>query len=164
VPAGAEGLIFLPYLSGERAPIWNSNAKGTMFGLTLRHGREHMVRAAMEGVAMGITSIAKVLAELAGPAQSIRASGGFANSPLWLQMLADMMDAEVEVPDVHEASALGAAMLALCAVGELSDWTDMKDSIRITDRYIPNPEHRSVYSELSAQFTSLYAALAPSFE
>jgi gluconokinase len=164
VPAGAEGLIFLPYLLGERAPIWNSNAKGTMYGLTLQHGREHMVRAAMEGVTMGVASVAKVLAELTGSAQSIRASGGFAASPLWLQMLADIMDAEVEVPDVHEASALGAAILALCAIGELNDWTDMKDNIRITDRYFPNPELRSIYSELFERFISLYAALAPSFE
>lgn len=156
VPAGAEGLIFLPYLSGERAPIWDPEVKGSMVGLTLRHGREHMVRAAMEGVAMSIASVAKVLTDLAGPFGIIRASGGFAISPLWLQMIADTMDAEVEVPDVHEASALGAAMLALCVIGELNDWSDMKDSIRIIDKCKPNPNLRTVYAELFEQFNRLY--------
>ncbi|MFP3325717.1 FGGY-family carbohydrate kinase, partial [Planococcus sp. SIMBA_160] len=86
-----EGLLFLPFLTGERAPYWNPNARGTFFGIGLQHKREHFIRAVLEGVIMSLFSIGVALRDLTGSAKDVRASGGFARSPLWRQILADTM-------------------------------------------------------------------------
>lgn len=110
VPPGADGLLFLPYLLGERAPIWDASARGAFVGLAIEHRREHMIRAAMEGVLLHLHTIGSILAEQT-PLRRIVAGGGFAKSPLWLQMLADVFQLPVEAPAMVESSALGAVML-----------------------------------------------------
>lgn len=164
VPAGAEGLLFLPFLSGERAPYWNANARGLFFGLSLHHKREHFIRAVLEGVIFSVFSVAVALRDLAGPAQDIRASGGFARSPLWRQILADVLGREVMVPESHEASALGAAVLALHAVGEMPDLHTIKEWIEIRHRHQPDSQNTETYLQLFYLYERIYRRLTDEFD
>jgi gluconokinase len=163
IAAGSEGLLFLPFLTGERAPIYNSEARGTYFGMHLGHRREHFVRAGLEGVMFAVLSVAEALKDLAGPAREVRASGGFAKSPLWLQMLADMLGQEVQVPRVTEASALGAAVLAMQGLGEMQDWSRIKEWTPIAHRVEPNLRDAELYRELFTVYEQLRGALPEHF-
>ncbi|MCQ2570200.1 MAG: gluconokinase, partial [Limosilactobacillus sp.] len=98
VPAGSDGLIFHPYLGGERAPIWDANARGSFFGLTRTHTRAHMARAALEGIVYNLYTVMLALEEVAGKPKEIMATGGFARSALWRQMLADIFESPVTIP------------------------------------------------------------------
>ena len=101
-PCGIRELTFHPYLAGERAPLWNSNARASFFGLGLHHHKEHMLRAAMEGVIFNLYSVMLAIQEQIGTPTLIKATGGFASSPLWRQMLADIFDQPVIIPTHHE--------------------------------------------------------------
>lgn len=133
VPPGSDGLIFLPFLTGERAPVWNDNARGIIFGLDLHHGREHLARATMEGVCFSLYSVALALQDLSGPFREIRATGGFTRSPLWLQILADIFGQEVSVPSGIEGACLGAALLGMKAMGEI-------ENLKIVHQILPRGE------------------------
>jgi gluconokinase len=164
VPAGAEGLLFLPFLTGERAPYWNANARGLFFGISLHHKREHFIRAVLEGVIMGVFSVGVALRDLAGPAKDIRASGGFARSAVWRQILSDMMGRELIVPESHEASAFGAAVLALYAIGQVDSLERIKEWIHITHRHEPNLRNTEIYMELYYMYERLYRKLESEFD
>ncbi|WP_058301741.1 gluconokinase [Gorillibacterium timonense] len=164
VPPGSDGLIFLPYLLGERSPYWNSNARGVFFGLSMSHSKNHMIRAVMEGVVYGLHSVAAALEELTGSATEVRASGGFARSPLWRQMLADVLGKSVHVMDSVESSGVGAAYLGLWAMGEVPDLTGIRDWTRVQDSHSPDPATGELYRELTDQFDRLYERLAPEFD
>ncbi|SFJ43166.1 gluconokinase [Thermoflavimicrobium dichotomicum] len=164
VPAGSEGLLFLPFLSGERAPYWNANARGVFFGIGMHHKREHFIRAVLEGVIFSILSVGVALHDLVGPAKDIRASGGFAKSPTWRQILSDVMGRELLVPESHEASALGAAALALYALGEMKELKEVKDWIRISHRHQPHIENTEVYMEMFYMYERVYHKLKDEFE
>lgn len=154
---GAAGLLFLPLLAGERAPFWNGNARGVFFGLSLRHERKHMVRAAMEGVMFQIAAIASLLEapEAGGKPVEAVAGGGFAKSPLWCQILADMLGIPVAIPDTVESSGLGAARLGMYAVGAADalehDWCR-----NAPVRYEPDGERHGAYRELFGTYIRLY--------
>nr|WP_200931588.1 FGGY family carbohydrate kinase [Paenibacillus sp. Leaf72] len=163
VSSGADGLLLLPFLSGERAPYWNASARGVFFGLNLQHKREHLIRAGLEGVIYSILSVGEALQEIAGPAREIRASGGFAKSPIWRQMLSDMLGRELLVPESHEASALGAAIVAMQALGHISSMDEARDWIHIAGRHEPCLDRHAIYSELFAIYTRLYERLEPEF-
>jgi gluconokinase len=163
VAPGADGLLFLPFLAGERAPIYNSEARGTFFGVGLRHKQEHFIRAGLEGVMFAVLSVAQALKDLAGPAREIRASGGFTKSPLWRQMLADMLGQEVRIPRVTEASALGAAVMALQGLGEIADWRQVKEWTPIAQTVEPNLQHTEVYRELFGIYERLCGQLPEHF-
>jgi gluconokinase len=159
---GAEGLICLPFLSGERAPYWNANARGIFFGVGLNHHRSHFIRAVMEGILFNAYNITRALTELVLPTQEIYASGGFARSQLWLQMTADVFGSTVVVPEVFEASSFGAAVLAMYAIGELSQleevqsiiWSGRSDSSH--RRYQPNPVTTQQYNNSFRIYEQLY--------
>ncbi|MBD2256268.1 gluconokinase [Pseudanabaena sp. FACHB-2040] len=167
VPPGAEGLIFHPYLAGERSPLWDADARGSFFGLSLHHTRAHMVRAVMEGVLYNLHVVMRSLQDAVGTAKSIRASGGFVRSHLWRQMLSDIFDAEVIIPDSYESSCLGAAFLGLYALGHLSSLEDAADRFDQTYRHQPIAENVAqyckvmpVFTRLLEQFRGSYAQLA----
>jgi gluconokinase len=153
IAAGSDGLLFLPYILGERAPIWNANAKGVFFGLTIQHTKAHLVRACLEGVIFSIYSIAKVLAER-HEVMEIRASGGFAKSPLWLQILADVSNIKVLVSDTVESSALGAVILGAEAM-EIGINFESKS----TATYIPDATKWEMYQRRFERFRHLYDLL-----
>lgn len=111
VAPGADGLFFLPYLNGERAPLWESEATGSYIGLASRHTTGHMVRAAMEGVLFNLYEVWQLIQEVGGSSKTIKVTGGFLHSPLWKQMLVDIFGRAMQQPVSFESSCLGAVML-----------------------------------------------------
>lgn len=164
VPAGSGGLIFLPLLAGERAPYWNANARGVYFGLSLAHTKSHMIRAVLEGVMYRIHSVAEALTGLVGEPEEIRASGGFARSEFWRQMLADVMGTTLSVPDAIEASGLGAAQLGLFAMGEVKDFSGIHNWVKAGTRHVKQQENHDVYKRLTPLYQKVYHQLSREFD
>ena len=163
IPAGAEGLIFLPYLLGERAPYWNADARGLFFGVDIRHTRSHFTRAVMEGIIYGLCSVGKALEETAGPINVIYANGGFARSEHWVQMLADIFNKKVRVSASHETTALGAAVVGLEALGILQSVEEVARLVPVIKEFTPDPEKQEVYQQRFATFERLYQKLKDEF-
>lgn len=164
VPAGSGGLLFLPFLAGERAPYFNANARGVFFGLSLAHTKKHMIRAVMEGVMFRIHSVVGALRDVSGQEKEIRASGGFARSPFWCGLMSDVIGTPVGIPDTIESSGLGAAKLGLLAMGEVQDLTELDDWNRIPKVYQPNREKQVTYERLAAIYMNVYQHLRPDFD
>lgn len=158
VSPGSDGLIFLPFLSGERAPYWNANARGVLFGLALHHTKQHIARATLESVMYGMHNVRLVLEEQAGEAKEIRATGGFARSQLWLQIMADIFGREVVVAESHESSCLGAAVLAMVGLGLAPNIDVVHQMIRTAERKVPNAQAHGVYRELFEIYKQVYDA------
>ncbi|MBD1381561.1 gluconokinase [Metabacillus arenae] len=148
VKPGAEGLIFHPYLTGERAPLWDANARGSFFGLGMHHKREHMIRAVLEGINLNLYSVLLALEELIGVPRKVHATGGFARSEVWRQMLADVFNQEVVLPESVESSCLGACVLGLYSLGEISSLEEVEKMVGSTISHLPNKEVSKVYQEL----------------
>jgi len=164
VPPGCEGLLFLPYLSGERTPYPDPNARGVFFGITLRHGKAHLTRAVLEGVTYGLRDSLELMRALGLSIQQVRASGGGARSPLWRQMLADVFDTEIVTVKVTEGAAYGAALLAGVGAGVFRDVAQAcETAVRVTGRTEPGPAV-STYADYYPRYRALYPALAPEFE
>ena len=173
VPPGAEGLIFLPYLTGERTPYPDANARGTFFGLTLRHTRAHFTRAVLEGVSFALNDTFQIFQSLGVPMTEARTSGGGAKSPLWTQINADVTGHEHVTLSVDEGPALGAALLAAVGTGAYTTVADAcRAAIRPVTRVAPNPDahreygrfydiYRALYPTLKAQFAAVSAAALP---
>ncbi|HEY9763001.1 MAG TPA: gluconokinase [Trichocoleus sp.] len=155
VPPGSEGLIFHPYLAGERSPLWDANARGSFFGLTLHHTKAHLIRAVMEGVLLNLYVVMQSLQDAVGVTRSIRASGGFVRSHLWRQMLSDIFNAEVVIPDSYESSCLGAAFLGFYALGQMASLEEAADRFDETYRHQPIPENVAQYCQVIPRFTRL---------
>ncbi|MCR8633567.1 gluconokinase [Paenibacillus radicis (ex Xue et al. 2023)] len=164
VAAGSDGLIFLPLLAGERAPYWNANARGVFFGLSLYHQKTHMIRSVMEGVMYRIQSVLTALEELSGPTKEIRASGGFARSSFWLQMMSDVTGSSVVVPNSIESSGLGAAQLGLLAMGEIKDFSAVHQWMQIQHSHKTNNENYEHYQELTTIYSRVYHQLKDEFD
>ncbi|CAM3961912.1 gluconokinase [Paenibacillus alkaliterrae] len=148
VKPGSDGLIFHPYLAGERAPLWDANARGSYFGLGLHHKKEHLIRAALEGVIYNLYSVLMALEELTGKPKKIQATGGFARSELWRQMMADIFDQELHVPESIESSCLGAVILGLYSLGEIDSLHAVADMVGASHFHLPNKQNAEIYSEL----------------
>jgi len=162
VPPGSGGLIFLPFLTGERSPNWNPNARGTLFGLCLKHTKGHVIRAMMEGVIYRLYAIYRVFKQLTDENTPITATGGYVKSLLWLGIQADVFDREIIVPKIHEASALGAALLAMNALGMLDNIEDFQPAI---DRKIgPNATNHEIYHRVYELSERLYQRLTGEFD
>ncbi len=162
VAPGAEGLVFMPYLTGERAPHWNADAKGLFFGLQLHHRKAHVTRAVFEGISYGMYSVGKALAEIAGPIHTLRANGGFARSPYWVQLLADVFQQEIRVGGSVEDAAKGAYMVVLKALGKVAGFEDIEDTSNPLV-YRPNAANRPVYMENFGRFERLYDKVKDEF-
>ncbi|MEL7360220.1 MAG: FGGY family carbohydrate kinase [Cyanobacteria bacterium J06560_6] len=164
VPPGADGLIFHPHLLGERAPLWDAQARGNFFGFGRHHTQDHLVRAVMEGVLYNMASVFGALETAGGEVETLSASGGFAHSALWQQMLADVFEREVVIPTVIESSALGAAVLALVAVGEWSGMEQVADCIEIEHTRQPIAENVKRYQKLLPIYNNLLAGFSEQYE
>ena len=164
VDAAADGLFFLPYLSGERSPHPDPRARGAFVGLALRHDRRHMARAVLEGVAFGLRDGLDLMLEAGVPrSHQIRASGGGLASPVWRQILADVLDAELVATSTTEGAAYGAAILAAVAAAWFGDVPAATAAlVRTTEATTPGPA-RASYAEAHTAYRELYPALAPSF-
>jgi gluconokinase len=153
---GAEGLLFFPFLTGERSPGWNPDARGLLFGLSFHHNRHHIFRAVLEGVAFAMRTILDALQEIGGKITEIRASGGLLNTPLWSQILADVFGTEILVPAITDTTAVGAAFLAMYALGWLSRIQDIREYVKIAEARSPNPENQRIYEDLYQLYRALY--------
>jgi xylulokinase len=163
-PLGSEGLIFLPYLMGERSPHGNPHAKGVFFGLTFRHGKEHIIRAIIEGVTFGLLDSLEICRDLKVKIGEIRATGGGARSKFWLQTLADVFGKEVVTVNTEEGPALGAALLAGVGAGVYPSVIEATDQVvKVTGSFKPDRKRHSAYREQYELFHSLYPLLKDSF-
>lgn len=159
-PPGSNGLLFLPFLAGERFP-YNPKSQGTFFGLTLNTDQSDVVRAMMEGVAFQLLKIFEDVSKVGSSPAEIRVTGGIANSQVWLQIAADVLGRELVIPFVKEASAFGAAILGLVAVGELGNLQDGARFVEIRKVIEPQEETRELYLEKYALYKEVERLLDP---
>jgi xylulokinase len=161
-PPGADGVVFLPYLAGERSPIWDPGATGAFVGLTLAHGRGHLARAILEASAFAIRHVAEPMLAAGVTVTAMRACGGPARSETWNQIKADVTGFPVLVPAVLETAVLGSAMLGAVGIGACPDVPSaVRSMARIERRLEPRPEFRATYDRTFAVYRGLYPALKP---
>ncbi|MCE3022485.1 gluconokinase [Staphylococcus pasteuri] len=164
VKPGSDGLIFHPYLAGERAPLWNADARGSFFGLTLSHKKEHMIRAALEGVLYNLYTVYLALIEVMNETPNeIKATGGFAKSEIWRQMMADIFDTQLSVPESYESSCLGACVLGMKALGEIDDFSIIEQMVGTTHEHQPDPNTVDIYQQLVKIFIKISRSLTESY-
>ncbi len=163
IPPGAEGLLFLPYLSGERTPHADPDARGAFVGLSLRHGRAHLTRTVLEGVAFGLRDSLELMRQLGLDARRIRASGGGVKSDVWRQILADVLGVELATTDAAEGAGYGAALLAGVGAAVFpSVEAAAEAAVREVESILPGTA-APLYEDLYPRFQALYPALAPEF-
>lgn len=164
IPEGSDGLIFLPYLSGERTPHGDADARGVFFGLSLNHRRAHLVRSVLEGVTYALADSVAIMRDIGIEVGTIRATGGGSRHPLWRQIQADVFHAPVEIGASDMGPALGAAILAGVGVDVFPSVTDAVDRVvKISQGAEPGRVANTVYRRYHALFDSLYPTLAPHF-
>jgi xylulokinase len=164
-PAGAQGLIFLPCLMGATTPTWNEAARGTFFGFTLAHTREHFARAILEGSAYAVRDLTDRMQALGLGLRELRVMGGGARSRLWNQIKADVTGLPVAVPHTAETTALGAGLLALVGLGTFDTLAEAcASAVRMRERFEPRPREQARYAETYALYREVYFSLAPAFD
>ena len=164
-PVGSEGLVFLPYLAGERTPYPNPNARGVFFGLSLRHGRGQMIRAVLEGVAYGLRDSFEILEGMGVEIEQVRASGGGARSSLWRQIQSDVTGHPHSIINVDEGPAYGVALLAAVAAGIYRSVPEAcEQAIRLVDTPEVDQGAHRLYARYHGLYSDLYASLESHFE
>jgi xylulokinase len=164
IPAGANRLLFLPYLAGERAPLWDPGARGAFIGLTLNHGRRDMMRAVVESTAFAIRDVLEVMEEIGLTIEDFRITGNPSRSRLWNQIKADVTGRRILVPAVEDPDLTGDACLALWGLGEFSSVSEAAESIvKIGSVFEPSKGSRSIYDELFPLYRESYVRLKTVF-
>ena len=164
IKAGSDGVIFLPYMAGERSPIWDKNAKGVFYGLDFGLNKGHMIRAVLEGVAYSLNHNILTAEEVDIKVSELVAMGGAANSTLWTQIKADITGKSIKVPSSDTATTLGAALLAGVGVGVYRDYEEaVEKTVKITKEYEPNMENHQVYKKYYEIYLDLYESLKETF-
>lgn len=156
---GCEGLIFLPYLQGERAPVWDAEARGVFFGVRSIHDHRHFTRACLEGISYSLCQIGASLEETVGPIEHIVASGGFTRSSEWLQMIADVFSKRVLLTGVADASAIGAAIMGFRALGLVDGLDAAKTLVKVVRTFEPDAARHALYRKNYDVFVQLYGRL-----
>jgi gluconokinase len=159
VPAGSEGLIFLPYLTGERAPIWDSESCGTFFGVKLQHTRNHFSRAVLEGICFALKDVLDAVQENSTPITQINISGGFVKSDVWVQTLADITGKKLAIVQPEDASAVGAALMAMKAAGLINEYPTTTSAQQV---FNPDDSVSGVYEKNFKIYRQLYVDLKAS--
>lgn len=160
VAPGSDGMVFLPYMAGERSPIWDPNAKGVYYGLDFSKTKGHFVRAAMEGVALSLRHNIEVAEAAGASASELRAMGGSANSLLWTQIKADVTGKKIIVPSSDTATTLGAVILAGVGIGMYRSFEEaVEKTVVIRREHEPNPENKAVYDKNYETYLQLYENL-----
>lgn len=164
IPAGSEGLVFLPYMAGERSPIWNPDAKGVFYGLSFDKTRGHMIRSVLEGVAFSLEHNLRTAAETGIRVDTLNAMGGAANSRLWTQIKADVTGKTIRVPASDTATTLGAVLLAGVGCGVYRDYEEaVSRTIRVTRVQEPDPANHEKYQKSMELYLQLYEDLKGTF-
>lgn len=160
---GSDGLLFLPYLLGERAPIWNANARGMYFGLNIKHKKQHFIRATLEGILYEIYSIGKMLEEHRS-IKNLSVHGSFASLPLCTQMIADIFNKPVALKQDSDSIAYGAFLLSATEMGIFPDLDEAVKTVVLPDQYFPRKAHNLIYMEHFDIFERLSHKLNEEFE
>lgn len=161
VPAGSEGVMHIPHFVGAGAPYWNPHARGVFAGLSLGHGRNHLMRAILEGVGYEIRTNLDIMQDLGIPTAEMRVTGGASRSDVWMQIQADILNIPVITTEMEEATAVGAAILACKGIGIFKSVAEAaEEMIRINPPIKPLSEHREVYDRSYERYRELYAAIA----
>jgi gluconokinase len=165
VPAGAEGLLFLPYLQGERAPIWNPDARGMYFGLNIKHEQKHFIRATIEGILYAFYSIGKTLEEHRC-VNSLSVNGSFATYALWTQMMADMFNKPVHMKQNSGPDSVACGGFLVCAteMGLYKDLDAAAQKVKLLESFLPQPQNHEVYMKHYTIFERLGTKLFDEFE
>jgi len=159
VPPGADGLLMLPYLSGERAPWWSGTPRGALLGLTQRHTRAHVIRAALEGVCMQLALVLVAMRDAGLELTELRATGGFARSPFWRQLLADVLDTPLGFAKGEQGSAVGAGLLGHVALGNLGSVDEAAALVHVAEVVYPDPAAARFYREMLPHFATTGGAV-----
>lgn len=159
IPAGAEGLVFLPYVFGERSPVWDASATGTFAGIASHHTKSHFLRAVIEGICFSLLQVMKEVEKTEPSVEIVFASGGFIQSEIWVQILADILQKKISVNPGVDASALGAAFVALKKLGLISSWSDLKNYFHGSQEYFPDKNVDGIYQQNYQVYVSLYPNL-----
>jgi xylulokinase len=161
-PPGAAGVLFLPYLAGERSPLWDPTARGAFVGLSLAHGRGHLVRAIVEASALAIRHVAEPILAAGVRVRDMRVCGGPARSEMWNQVKADVTGFPVQIPTVLETAVVGAAILGASGIGAYADVrAAIQGMTRVARRLEPRADLRDLYDTVYGAYTSLHPAIAP---
>ncbi len=158
VPAGAEGLLFLPYLNGERSPIWDGNSSGCFIGLKHHHTKKQLLKAVLEGICFAHAHVLEHLEDAANPISIIYISGGFIHSKVWVQLLADITGKKLIIAQDSDASAIGATFLAQKALGYIQNFNDLP-RVTLSDTVIPDTEKHEFYEKRFKLYKSAYPQL-----
>ncbi|NQT21129.1 MAG: xylulokinase, partial [Planctomycetes bacterium] len=162
---GSEGLFFLPYLTGERTPHANPNAKGAWIGLTARHQKPHMIRSTLEGITYGMRDSLEIIKGMGVPVNQIRVSGGGAASAFWRQLQADIYGQDVVTVNAGEGGALGVALLAAVGTGTFNSVEEACDAvIEIADTTARNTATAEIYDKYYPLYGTLYQHLKDDFD
>lgn len=164
IKAGAEGLIFLPYLNGERSPMWDENARGALIGLTSSHKQTHIIKAVLEGICFALLDVINAVEETSGSIEKIYLSGGIIKSPEWVQMFANITGKNIVINDAADASALGAAFVGMKAVGLIHDFTKSNLFLKEIEQFKPDKKQNAVYKKYFSIYNELYDKLKDTFE
>jgi len=163
VPVGSGGLLFLPYLLGERAPIWNADAKGVYFGINIRHEKSHIVRATIEGILYEIYSIGKTLEENR-KIKMLSINGSFGTIPLCVQMIADMFNKPVQLRQNYHSVSFGAFLLGATEMGIYKNLDEAAKTVVLPDEYLPDKQNHQAYMKYFKIFEQLSTKLGAEFE
>jgi xylulokinase len=163
VPAGSDGVLCLPYFLGEKTPIQDPLARGTFTGLSLSHTPAHLWRALLEAIGLGFRHHIETLDEIGYGAQRFLASDGGSHSRVWMQIVADILQAPVRIIENSHGSAIGAAFVAAVASGGNVAWSDAARLSRLGDTILPNLANAAIYDRVYSDYRALYAALRPFF-
>lgn len=154
--AGSNGLLFIPFLSGERAPYWNADLRGAFFGISDTHKKEHFARAVMEGISFAINDVFAILKEYAKKVDIIYVNGGFTRSKTWVQILCDILGTPIVVSDNYESPCLGACMLGMLALQKVSDLAELRHYLEDGERYQVS-DKKALYQELFMIYQDIIA-------
>ncbi|MFW6238629.1 MAG: FGGY-family carbohydrate kinase, partial [Halanaerobiales bacterium] len=165
VSPGSDGLVFLPYLYGERTPHADASARGVFFGISGKHKEGHFARSVMEGVTFGLRDSLELIKEKGIEIKEVRATGGGAKSEIWQQILADIFGEEISLLNVEEGPGFGAALIAGVGVGVFKNFAEVeRNIIETTKKISPDPESVDRYQEFYQIYRDLYPALKDNYK
>lgn len=158
---GSRGLIFLPYLQGERSPMWDSRARGAFIGIHSEHERMHFMRAVLEGICFSLYDTVNIMDREGSRVNDVYVSGGFTRSPDWVQMLTDLFDKPVKVTSQGDASSIGAVLLGMRAMKVIDSWKQTAPYVKVVKTYRPHKRQTETYRRNFELFAPMYALLRP---
>ncbi|MCF3943947.1 gluconokinase [Oceanobacillus alkalisoli] len=164
VEPGANGILFLPYVNGERAPLWVQKTAGNFYGLQVEHTQAEVTRAVLEGIAFNIYQISQSLEKLAGAPKKITVNGGLTRSEIWVQILADIFGEDLYFSETHHNAAWGAAWVALVAAGEAKAFQDIKENLPTEKKITANKENHEAYQKVYKKYEKLADAVTVLFD